>query len=79
VPFCLFSDPEFARIGLTELEAKERGTSCHLVKTDIYFADFSWLSQPFISPVHRRDAALLANRAFTMRLQGHMLPPDPMI
>src|SRR2546429_7375019 len=27
VPFCLFTDPEFARIGLSEKEAKARGIS----------------------------------------------------
>jgi len=32
VPFCLFTDPEFARIGLSEREAKERGTSYRLAK-----------------------------------------------
>jgi pyruvate/2-oxoglutarate dehydrogenase complex dihydrolipoamide dehydrogenase (E3) component len=32
VPFCLFTDPEFARIGLSEREAKERGISCRLAK-----------------------------------------------
>jgi len=32
VPFCLFTDPEFARIGLSETEAKERGISYHLAK-----------------------------------------------
>ena len=32
VPFCLFTDPEFARIGLSEREAKERGISHRLAK-----------------------------------------------
>jgi pyruvate/2-oxoglutarate dehydrogenase complex dihydrolipoamide dehydrogenase (E3) component len=32
VPFCLFTDPEFARIGLSETEAKERGISYRLAK-----------------------------------------------
>jgi pyruvate/2-oxoglutarate dehydrogenase complex dihydrolipoamide dehydrogenase (E3) component len=32
VPFCLFTDPEFARIGLSETEAKERGVSYRLAK-----------------------------------------------
>lgn len=32
VPFCLFTDPEFARIGLSEREAKERGISYRVVK-----------------------------------------------
>jgi pyruvate/2-oxoglutarate dehydrogenase complex dihydrolipoamide dehydrogenase (E3) component len=32
VPFCLFTDPEFARIGLSEREAKERGVSYRLAK-----------------------------------------------
>ena len=32
VPFCLFTDPEFARIGLSEREAKERGISYRLAK-----------------------------------------------
>jgi pyruvate/2-oxoglutarate dehydrogenase complex dihydrolipoamide dehydrogenase (E3) component len=27
VPFCMFTHPEFARIGLSETEAKERGIS----------------------------------------------------
>jgi pyruvate/2-oxoglutarate dehydrogenase complex dihydrolipoamide dehydrogenase (E3) component len=30
VPFCLFTDPEFARIGFSEREAKERGISYRL-------------------------------------------------
>jgi pyruvate/2-oxoglutarate dehydrogenase complex dihydrolipoamide dehydrogenase (E3) component len=32
VPFCVFTDPEFARIGLSETEAKERGISYRLAK-----------------------------------------------
>jgi pyruvate/2-oxoglutarate dehydrogenase complex dihydrolipoamide dehydrogenase (E3) component len=32
VPFCLFTDPEFARIGLSEREAKERGIEYRLAK-----------------------------------------------
>jgi len=32
VPFCMFTDPEFARIGLNETEAKERGIACRLAK-----------------------------------------------
>jgi pyruvate/2-oxoglutarate dehydrogenase complex dihydrolipoamide dehydrogenase (E3) component len=32
VPFCLFTDPEFARIGLNEKEAKARGIACRLFK-----------------------------------------------
>jgi pyruvate/2-oxoglutarate dehydrogenase complex dihydrolipoamide dehydrogenase (E3) component len=33
VPFCMFTDPEFARIGLSETEAKERGIAYRLTKT----------------------------------------------
>jgi pyruvate/2-oxoglutarate dehydrogenase complex dihydrolipoamide dehydrogenase (E3) component len=32
VPFCMFSDPEFARIGLSETEAKQRGIPYRLAK-----------------------------------------------
>jgi pyruvate/2-oxoglutarate dehydrogenase complex dihydrolipoamide dehydrogenase (E3) component len=32
VPFCMFTDPEFARIGLSETEAKARGMSYRLAK-----------------------------------------------
>jgi pyruvate/2-oxoglutarate dehydrogenase complex dihydrolipoamide dehydrogenase (E3) component len=32
VPFCLFTDPEFARIGLSETEAKARGIPYRLAK-----------------------------------------------
>jgi len=32
VPFCLFTDPEFARIGLSESEAKRRGIAYRLFK-----------------------------------------------
>jgi len=32
VPFCMFTDPEFARIGLSETEAKARGISYRLAK-----------------------------------------------
>jgi pyruvate/2-oxoglutarate dehydrogenase complex dihydrolipoamide dehydrogenase (E3) component len=32
VPFCMFTDPEFARIGLSEVEAKERGIPYRLAK-----------------------------------------------
>jgi pyruvate/2-oxoglutarate dehydrogenase complex dihydrolipoamide dehydrogenase (E3) component len=32
VPFCLFTDPEFARIGLSEKEAKTRGIAYRLFK-----------------------------------------------
>jgi len=32
VPFCLFTDPEFARIGLSEAEAKQQGIAYRLFK-----------------------------------------------
>ncbi len=32
VPFCVFTDPEVARIGLSETEAKERGISYRLAR-----------------------------------------------
>jgi pyruvate/2-oxoglutarate dehydrogenase complex dihydrolipoamide dehydrogenase (E3) component len=32
VPFCMFTDPEFARVGLSEMEAKERGITYRLAK-----------------------------------------------
>src|ERR1700730_9719050 len=32
VPFCMFTDPEFARIGLSETEAKEHGIGYRLAK-----------------------------------------------
>jgi pyruvate/2-oxoglutarate dehydrogenase complex dihydrolipoamide dehydrogenase (E3) component len=32
VPFCMFTDPEFARIGLSETEARARGTSYRLAR-----------------------------------------------
>ena len=32
VPFCMFTDPEFARVGLSEIEAKERGIAYRLAK-----------------------------------------------
>ena len=32
VPFCMFTDPEFARIGLSEREARERGIAYRLAK-----------------------------------------------
>ena len=32
VPFCMFTDPELARIGISELEAKERGIAYRLTK-----------------------------------------------
>src|SRR6516225_9458832 len=35
VPFCMFTDPEFARVGLSETEAKERGISYRLAKIPI--------------------------------------------
>ena len=32
VPFCLFTDPEFARVGLTETEARQQGINYRLFK-----------------------------------------------
>jgi pyruvate/2-oxoglutarate dehydrogenase complex dihydrolipoamide dehydrogenase (E3) component len=32
VPFCLFTDPELARVGLSETEAKEKGVAYRLAK-----------------------------------------------
>src|SRR5262249_8372161 len=32
VPFCVFTDPEFARVGLSEAEAKRRGIAYRLFK-----------------------------------------------
>lgn len=38
VPFCMFTDPEFARIGLSETEAKERNVSYRLAKIPMAMA-----------------------------------------
>lgn len=35
VPFCMFTDPEFARIGLSEVEAKQQGIPYRLTKLPI--------------------------------------------
>lgn len=35
VPFCLYTDPEFARVGLSEREATERGISYRLAKIPV--------------------------------------------
>jgi pyruvate/2-oxoglutarate dehydrogenase complex dihydrolipoamide dehydrogenase (E3) component len=35
VPFCLFTDPELARVGLSEQEARQRGVGYRLVKIPI--------------------------------------------
>lgn len=35
VPFCMFTDPEFARIGLNETEAKERGVAYRVARLPI--------------------------------------------
>ncbi|MGA3133120.1 MAG: FAD-dependent oxidoreductase [Terracidiphilus sp.] len=35
VPFCLFTDPEFARIGLSEAEAKKQGAAHRLFKVSM--------------------------------------------
>jgi pyruvate/2-oxoglutarate dehydrogenase complex dihydrolipoamide dehydrogenase (E3) component len=35
VPFCLFTDPEFARVGLSEKEAKAQGIAYRLFKTSM--------------------------------------------
>jgi pyruvate/2-oxoglutarate dehydrogenase complex dihydrolipoamide dehydrogenase (E3) component len=35
VPFCLFTDPELARIGLSEAEAKDRGIAYRLAKIPV--------------------------------------------
>src|SRR6202023_2830791 len=32
VPYCLFTDPELARVGLSEREARERGVGYRLMK-----------------------------------------------
>ena len=32
VPFCMFTDPEFARIGLSETEARAQGLAYRLFK-----------------------------------------------
>jgi pyruvate/2-oxoglutarate dehydrogenase complex dihydrolipoamide dehydrogenase (E3) component len=35
VPFCLFTDPQLARVGLTETEAKRRGVSVRVAKIPV--------------------------------------------
>jgi pyruvate/2-oxoglutarate dehydrogenase complex dihydrolipoamide dehydrogenase (E3) component len=35
VPFCLFTDPELARVGLSESEAKSRGIAYRLAKIPV--------------------------------------------
>jgi pyruvate/2-oxoglutarate dehydrogenase complex dihydrolipoamide dehydrogenase (E3) component len=35
VPFCLFTDPELARVGLSEAEAKDRGIAYRLAKIPV--------------------------------------------
>jgi pyruvate/2-oxoglutarate dehydrogenase complex dihydrolipoamide dehydrogenase (E3) component len=36
VPFCLFTDPEFARVGISEKEAKAKGIAYRLFKVPMY-------------------------------------------
>jgi pyruvate/2-oxoglutarate dehydrogenase complex dihydrolipoamide dehydrogenase (E3) component len=36
IPFCMFTDPEFARLGLSETEAKERGIAYRLAKIPMF-------------------------------------------
>jgi pyruvate/2-oxoglutarate dehydrogenase complex dihydrolipoamide dehydrogenase (E3) component len=35
VPFCLFTDPQFASVGLTETEAKRRGVAVRVAKLPV--------------------------------------------
>jgi pyruvate/2-oxoglutarate dehydrogenase complex dihydrolipoamide dehydrogenase (E3) component len=35
IPFCMFTDPEFARIGLSETEAKQRGIPYRVAKLPV--------------------------------------------
>src|SRR4029450_11713615 len=47
VPFCLFTDPELARVGLSESEAKSRGIAYRLAKIPLTGIIRSWtLSEP---------------------------------
>ena len=47
VPFCLFTDPELARVGLSESEAKSRGIAYRLAKIPVTAFIRSWtLSEP---------------------------------
>jgi pyruvate/2-oxoglutarate dehydrogenase complex dihydrolipoamide dehydrogenase (E3) component len=32
IPYCLFTDPELAHVGLTESEARAKGVSCHIAR-----------------------------------------------
>jgi pyruvate/2-oxoglutarate dehydrogenase complex dihydrolipoamide dehydrogenase (E3) component len=54
IPFCMFTDPELARVGLNESEAKKRGIAYRLAK--IPMADV------------RRAAALVETRGFVKML-----------
>jgi pyruvate/2-oxoglutarate dehydrogenase complex dihydrolipoamide dehydrogenase (E3) component len=40
VPFCMFTEPEFARVGLSETEAKQRGIAYRLAKIDVEVGAF---------------------------------------
>jgi pyruvate/2-oxoglutarate dehydrogenase complex dihydrolipoamide dehydrogenase (E3) component len=47
VPFCLFTDPELARVGLSESEAKSRGIAYRLAMIPLTGIVRSWtLSEP---------------------------------
>jgi hypothetical protein len=47
VPFCLFTDPELARVGLSESEARSRGIAYRLTKLPVTSVRRSWaLSEP---------------------------------
>jgi pyruvate/2-oxoglutarate dehydrogenase complex dihydrolipoamide dehydrogenase (E3) component len=47
VPFCLFTDPQLARVGLSESEAKSRGIAYRLAKIPLTGIIRSWtLSEP---------------------------------
>ena len=47
VPFCLFTDPELARVGLSESEAKSRGIAYRLAMIPLTGIARSWtLSEP---------------------------------
>ncbi len=77
VPFCLFTDPELARVGLSEREAKERGIRYRLVKTpmaDVFRAITISETRGFLKAlIEERNDRILGFTAFGSEA-GEFLP-----
>ena len=71
IPTCIFSQPNFATVGLTEKQAREQYTG-----TEVYKSSFTHLKNTLSGNTEKVFMKLIVDKASDLVLGAHMIGPD---